>query len=72
MKYNDNHVRDFEGAKGSCEVCGLDIILDWQDRPTHPMDNTWIVKCPHCESSVRCYQLPNKVCTRQVVVCAVY
>ena len=56
MKYNENHIRDFEGAKGKCGVCGLEVILDWKDKPEHPMDNTWVVKCPHCNYPIRCNQ----------------
>lgn len=56
MKYNESHVRDFEGAKGVCEVCGLEITLDWKDSPIKPLDNIWLVNCPHCKSPVRCCQ----------------
>ena len=57
MEYNDNHIRDFEGAKGSCEVCGLPIELDKNDKPIRRLPNTliWVIKCPHCNNDVRCY-----------------
>ena len=56
MKYNDNHLRDFEGAKGTCGVCGLEVTLDWQDNPEKPLDNTWVIKCPHCKHCIRCHK----------------
>jgi hypothetical protein len=54
MKYDENHIQDFEGAKGTCSICGLDVILDWRDKPTKPLHNIWIVKCPHCSNDIRC------------------
>jgi hypothetical protein len=55
MKYDDSHVRDFEGAVGVCDVCGLEIKLDEFDKPHMPLPRVWIVKCPHCATWVRCY-----------------
>lgn len=54
MKYDDDHIRDFEGAKGTCEVCGLEITLDWQDKPIRRIGNEWDVRCPHCNNIVTC------------------
>jgi hypothetical protein len=57
MKYDDNHVRDFEGAVGICPVCGLKVTLDYEDRPKlSEWDRAWIVKCPHCETEIRCWK----------------
>jgi hypothetical protein len=55
MKYDDNHIRDFEGAVGCCPVCGLKITLDWSDMPSMPLPKVWEVSCPHCYTKVRCY-----------------
>jgi hypothetical protein len=56
MKYNDNHVRDFEGAVGTCSVCGLEVTLDWADKPSMPIPKMWVVECPHCFTKIKCYK----------------
>jgi hypothetical protein len=56
MKYDDNHIRDFEGAIGICTMCGLKITLDWSDKPLSLHLNAWSVKCPHCNNLVSCYK----------------
>ena len=56
MKYDDNHVREFEGAKGKCGICGLVVELDHEDRPRKLFqhDSVWRVECPHCGSTIEC------------------
>jgi len=56
MKYDDKHKRDYEGAKGKCGTCGLEVTLDNKDRPylkTWSL-KAWYVRCPHCFGEIEC------------------
>jgi predicted nucleic acid-binding Zn-ribbon protein len=55
MKYDDNHIRDFEGAKGLCNNCGLVVTLTFDDKVTRVLD-AWVVNCPHCGTNIYCIQ----------------